>query len=221
MLPSIMLAHRFTAYHWAIYQLVVPDLSGHKVIRIYVDFSTRIISSSWLSSSVFAPFPFGSAQVWIFRRFVWVFWQGIRPCCCFCLRRKTRYSGSWVPNTVWHTTVPAKSAVEGSKALTRFLCIFIVVIIIILFSFLLLAQSQCKFPPIPMAGRSGAWVCGRSLAGITGSNSADGMVVCSECCVLSGRGLCDGLITRPEGPNRMCCVWVWSWILDNGKAVGN
>jgi hypothetical protein len=24
------------------------------------------------------------------------------------------------------------------------------------------------------------------------------MFVCSECCVLSGRGLCDGLITRPE-----------------------
>jgi hypothetical protein len=26
--------------------------------------------------------------------------------------------------------------------------------------------------------------------------------VCSECCVLSGRGLCDGLITRPELSNR-------------------
>jgi len=24
------------------------------------------------------------------------------------------------------------------------------------------------------------------------------MDVCCECCVLSGRGLCDGLITRPE-----------------------
>jgi hypothetical protein len=24
------------------------------------------------------------------------------------------------------------------------------------------------------------------------------MFVCCECCVLSGRGLCDGLITRPE-----------------------
>ena len=24
------------------------------------------------------------------------------------------------------------------------------------------------------------------------------MSVCCECCVLSGRGLCDGLITRPE-----------------------
>ena len=26
------------------------------------------------------------------------------------------------------------------------------------------------------------------------------MCVCYECCVLSGRGLCDGLITRPEEP---------------------
>jgi len=24
------------------------------------------------------------------------------------------------------------------------------------------------------------------------------MFICCECCVLSGRGLCDGLITRPE-----------------------
>ena len=32
--------------------------------------------------------------------------------------------------------------------------------------------------------------------------------VCSECRVLSGRGLCDELITRPEEPYRMCCVVV-------------
>jgi hypothetical protein len=30
--------------------------------------------------------------------------------------------------------------------------------------------------------------------------------VCCECCVLSGRGLCDGLITRPEDSYRMWCV---------------
>jgi hypothetical protein len=29
------------------------------------------------------------------------------------------------------------------------------------------------------------------------------MFVCCECCVLSGRGLCDGLITRPEESHRM------------------
>jgi hypothetical protein len=32
------------------------------------------------------------------------------------------------------------------------------------------------------------------------------MFVCCECCVLSGRGLCDGLITRPEGFYRLWCV---------------
>jgi len=31
-------------------------------------------------------------------------------------------------------------------------------------------------------------------------------VVCCECCVLSGRGLCDGLITYPEDCYRMWCV---------------
>ena len=29
---------------------------------------------------------------------------------------------------------------------------------------------------------------------------------CCECCVLSGRGLCDELITRPEEPYRLWCV---------------
>jgi hypothetical protein len=32
------------------------------------------------------------------------------------------------------------------------------------------------------------------------------MSVCCECCVLSGRGLCEGLITRPEGSYRVWCV---------------
>jgi hypothetical protein len=34
------------------------------------------------------------------------------------------------------------------------------------------------------------------------------MFVCCEFCVLSGRGLCDELITRPEESYRMCCVIV-------------
>jgi len=34
------------------------------------------------------------------------------------------------------------------------------------------------------------------------------MFVCCECCVLSGRGLCDGLITRPEKSYRLWRVVV-------------
>jgi hypothetical protein len=34
------------------------------------------------------------------------------------------------------------------------------------------------------------------------------MFVCCECCVLSGRGLCDGLITRPEESDRLWRVVV-------------
>jgi hypothetical protein len=62
--------------------------------------------------------------------------------------------------------------------------------------------------PIPMAVLSKAWVCGRSLAMIVGSNPSGGwMDVCCGCCVLSGRGLCDGLIARPEDSYRVCvCV---------------
>jgi hypothetical protein len=63
--------------------------------------------------------------------------------------------------------------------------------------------------PIPVAEWSQARVCGRSLAGIAGSNSAGAwMCVSCECRVLSGRGLCDGLITRPEESYRLWCVLV-------------
>jgi len=34
------------------------------------------------------------------------------------------------------------------------------------------------------------------------------MSICCECCVLSGRGLCDALITRPEESSRLWCVVV-------------
>jgi len=34
------------------------------------------------------------------------------------------------------------------------------------------------------------------------------MFVCCECCVLSGRGLCDELITRPEESYRLWCIVV-------------
>ena len=60
-----------------------------------------------------------------------------------------------------------------------------------------------RFTPIPVAARSKAWVYGRSLAGIVGSNHTGGMDVC-ECCVLTGRCLCDGLITRPEESYQVC-----------------
>jgi len=52
--------------------------------------------------------------------------------------------------------------------------------------------------PVPVAARHKAWVCSRSPAETAGSNAAGGMDVCCECCVLSGRGLCGELITRPD-----------------------
>ena len=32
------------------------------------------------------------------------------------------------------------------------------------------------------------------------------LFVSCDCCVLSGRGLCDKLITRPDESYRLCCV---------------
>ena len=76
--------------------------------------------------------------------------------------------------------------------------------------------------PIPFAASSKTWVCGRSLAGVAGSNTAGYMTVCLLwlLCVFSGRGLCGELITRSEETYRLRCVWVWLWSLDNKKARG-
>ena len=64
---------------------------------------------------------------------------------------------------------------------------------------LLMCRSQW-----PRVLRRRFW--GRSPAEIVGSNPTGGMDVCCECCVLSGRGLCDELITRPEESYRLWCV---------------
>jgi len=48
------------------------------------------------------------------------------------------------------------------------------------------------------------------------------MSVCCECCVMSGRGLCDGLITRPEESCRLrwvvVCVWSRNFIITKALA---
>jgi hypothetical protein len=62
--------------------------------------------------------------------------------------------------------------------------------------------------PIPVPARSKAWVCCRSPAEIVGSNPTGGIDVCCECCVLSDRGLCEQLITRPEESYRLWCIVV-------------
>ena len=59
-------------------------------------------------------------------------------------------------------------------------------------------QFRTSFVPIPVAARCKARVCGRSLTGFAGSNPAGGMYVSCACCVLSSRGVCVSLITRPE-----------------------
>jgi hypothetical protein len=64
--------------------------------------------------------------------------------------------------------------------------------------------------PFPVAARSKAYVCGRSPAGVVGSNPTGGIDVClfCVCFVVSGTGLCDELITHPEESYLLCCVVV-------------
>jgi hypothetical protein len=47
------------------------------------------------------------------------------------------------------------------------------------------------------------------------------MFVCCLCCVLSGRGLCDELITRPRGvllTVARCCVWSKNLVIRGGHS---
>jgi len=63
--------------------------------------------------------------------------------------------------------------------------------------------------PFPVAIRSKASICGHSSTGDVVSNpTGDMKSVCCECCVLQGRGLCDGLIARPEESYRLWSVVV-------------
>ena len=67
--------------------------------------------------------------------------------------------------------------------------------------------SYILWKPIPVASHSKTLFFVRSLY--------------CECCVLSGKGLCVGLVTRPEESYRMSwCAWVWLWNLDNKDRVG-
>jgi hypothetical protein len=62
-----------------------------------------------------------------------------------------------------------------------------------------------NIPLTPVAAWSKAWVCGLSLAGIAGPKPTGCMVVCCGCVCLD-RGLCVGVINRPEASCRVLCV---------------
>jgi len=75
--------------------------------------------------------------------------------------------------------------------------VVVVVVVLVVVVLLILVVVQSK-----------SCVCGSSLGGILGSNPRRGMDVrlFVVVCVLSGRGLCVGLITHPEDSNRVWCV---------------
>ena len=60
--------------------------------------------------------------------------------------------------------------------------------------------------PLALAAGTKSWFCVSSLTGVVASNPTGGLDVSCECCVLSGSGLCDGLIARPEESYRVWCI---------------
>ena len=71
---------------------------------------------------------------------------------------------------------------------------------------------KTKFVPVMVSGFGGLEVaCWHLVPKFAGSNLAEArrgawMFVCFDCCVLSGRGLCDELIIRSEESYRLWCV---------------
>jgi hypothetical protein len=63
---------------------------------------------------------------------------------------------------------------------------------------------------ISCGGRGGWSAAARLLELWVRIPTAGWMLVCCECCVLPGRSLCDELITRREGSQRLWCVVVCS-----------
>jgi len=59
---------------------------------------------------------------------------------------------------------------------------------------------------IAVTALSKGYVCGRLLAGIEGLNASGGMESVPCECVVSGRGLCDGPIARPEQSHQLCVM---------------
>jgi len=66
-------------------------------------------------------------------------------------------------------------------------------------------------------GSAGASLLGLGVQILSGS----WMTVSCDCCVLSGRVLCDGLITPTKESSLVWCVWVWWRILDYEEALGH
>jgi hypothetical protein len=62
------------------------------------------------------------------------------------------------------------------------------------FSFILLYRDQSEWP----RGIRRRSTAARPLRLWVRIPPGAWMFICCECCILSGRGLCDGLITRPE-----------------------
>jgi hypothetical protein len=72
-------------------------------------------------------------------------------------------------------------------------------------------NTQISMPPVGFEPKISAGerpVAARLLRSWVWIPPGAWIFVCCECRVLSGRGLCDELITRPEESYRLCCVVV-------------
>ena len=155
-----------------------PPASGNVFIRIMKEDNIS-------SAAVFLTFFLGILCVCL------SVWQ-----CTFCLLMDYKYSSPFSSVFVLHTERP----IEGSKRHRINLCCCIYL------SYLEIQTTYSRFH-WPLGLRCGS-TAARQLRLWVRIPPGAWMSICCECCVLSGRGLCDGLITRPEKSCRLWCVVV-------------
>ena len=102
----------------------------------------------------------------------------------------------WAKYGTWDVAREVTLAIDGAVNICR----------LVWFVLIFEVSTECESPvpwPRGLRRRSAAARLLRSWARIP---PGAWMFFCCMCCVLSGRGLCDGLITRPEESYRMWCI---------------
>jgi len=123
----------------------------------------------------------------------------------------TKVTGSFLgikrPGRGVDLPAPSSAEVKKSRDTPLLLCAFVACSrVTFTFTLPLLYKHNCRSQwPRGLRRKSAAARLLRSWVRIT---PEEWMFVCCECCVLSGRGLCDQLVTRPEESYRLWCVIV-------------
>ena len=153
-------------------------------------------------------------------------WDACSVSCPICLLLERdlqvliEYGADWAPELIWRLWRTEKSVglaavgTSGHKPHSLFT-------IPTALSWVNIYTNVMKLPVPVACGLRRRSAAARLLRSWVQIPPGKWMFVCCECCVLSGRGLCDKLITRAGESYRLWCVIVWSINLKNEEAMAH